>query len=86
MATQSPSDAPKATADLVLEATTPFGRRWTSSDVPASTRVLRDPAHLLGPGDVITVRDARSRQRRFLLLVRDRDGDYARLRWLGRDG
>ena len=78
--------AAPATADLVLEASTPYGRHWSGVDIPASTRVLADPGRLLADGDVITVHDGRTGARRFLLRVAGREGEMVRIAWLGRDG
>lgn len=86
MAIRSPSTEQRPVADVVLEATTPFGRRWSSTQIPASTRKLYDPERLLAAGGVITVHAPRNRHRLFLLKIKGRDREYAVVNWLGRGG
>lgn len=72
------------TADLVLEARTPYGQHWSCNELPGRVRELYDPDWLLSPGDVITVHEARTGRKLYLLRVSEREGFYAHLTRLSR--
>jgi hypothetical protein len=73
-------------AGLTLQATTPYGRHWTSRDLDPGTRTLADPEGLLDVGDVVGVHDRATDDLLSLLRVDSREGDLVRLRRVRRTG
>lgn len=73
-----------STVGFVHEAQTPYGHHWSCTGLPSHAKEVFDPDGLLSPGDVVTVHDARDGRSLYLLRVGRRDGNYVRLKWMGR--